>query len=191
MSDLNIPSLRRSLAEAPGQPISDSSLSPAGVMLLVYPIDGRYHVLLNRRTDTVEDHKGEIALPGGRVEERDGSVEEAALRETHEEMGILPKDVDVLGELDGVATISNYAVTPFVGTIPYPYTFDPSPSEVAEVIEVPVGVLSDPRSHRSQAWLVDGRREDGVAYAHDGNVIWGATAMILGSFLERVNGAVT
>ncbi len=80
--------IRRILAENPKKTVVDSSLTPAGVTLLVYPKDGEYCILLNKRTDTVDDHKGEISFPGGRRDPEDRTLLDTALRETHEEMGI-------------------------------------------------------------------------------------------------------
>ena len=102
--------VRRILSSHPKKSISDPTLAPAGVFLLIYNKSGEYCVLLNKRTQQVEHHKGEISFPGGSKDPEDETLLQTALRETHEEMGILPKDIDVLGQLDGVATISNYVV---------------------------------------------------------------------------------
>ena len=97
--------IRRILSENPKKAVFDSSLTPAGVTLLLYPKDGEYCILLNKRSDTVDDHKGEISFPGGRKDPEDKTLLDTALRETHEEMGISPNDIDVLGEscLQGLA----------------------------------------------------------------------------------------
>ena len=186
---MDIATLRRALAAAPESSSLDPSLVPAGVLVLIYPKEGDYHVLLNKRSDSVEDHKGEIAFPGGRTENGDGSVLETALREAHEEMGIAPADVEVLGRLDDVATISNYAITPFVGTIPYPYVFAPNPNEVAEVLEEPIQELADPANHRVETRVYDGKLESRVAYAYDGRLVFGATARVVDNLLDCVGQA--
>ena len=188
MADRTTAALRRVLAENPKKALDGTSLEPAGVLLLVYPKGGEYCVLLNRRTDTVEDHKGEIAFPGGRREKSDRTLLETALRETHEEMGIDPEQVEVLGELDDVATISNYVISPHVGTIPTSSRFKPNVHEVAEVLEVPVRSLADEGSVRHEAKIVDGRVKRRRSYVYRGDLIWGATARVLDRFLELLEG---
>lgn len=189
MKSSTITEIQRALSQTPKKSLDDPSLAPAGVLLLVYPKNGEYCVLLNKRSDAVEDHKGEIAFPGGRMDEADGTVLETALREAHEEMGIAPQDVGVLGELDDVPTISNYLISPFVGTIPQSYDFKPDSDEVAEVLEAPISALRDERNHRDVVRLVDGRPINTPAYAYEGHLVFGATASVLTRFLDLTNGA--
>ena len=179
--------VRRVLAESPERTLDDPALSPAGVMLLLYPKDGGYAVLLNKRSDTVDHHRGEVSFPGGRRDESDRSLLHTALRETHEEIGVRPEDVDVLGKLDEVATVSNYAISAFVGAIPEGYRFTPSRAEVAEIIELPVGPLIGGAFDRNETRLVDDRPVRWPSYAYDGRVIWGATARVLARFVELMS----
>ena len=154
---------------------------------MVYPKDGETHVLLNRRSEYVENHKGEIAFPGGAREEGDETLLDTALRETWEEMGIAQSDVTVLGELDDIVTISDFVVTPYVGEISGGYCFTPN-AEVDAVIEAPLAALLDPGSVRDDVRMVDGKVTRRAAYAYDGHVIWGATAMILDGFVRILRG---
>ena len=188
LEDRTITAVRRVLAENPKKALDGSSLEPAGVLLLLYPRDGEYRVLLNRRTDTVEDHKGEIAFPGGRMEKSDRTLLETALRETQEEMGIDPEQVEVLGELDDEVTISNYVISPYVGTIPPSSRFKPNDREVAEVLEVPVGSLADEGSVRYEAKIAQGGVQESRSYVYRGELIWGATARVLDRFLGLLEG---
>ena len=181
--------IRRILAENPKKTVVDSSLTPAGVTLLIYPKDGEYCILLNKRTDTVDDHKGEISFPGGRKDPKDKTLLDTALRETHEEMGISPDDVDVLGEIDDIPTNTSYLISTFVGTIPYPYEFAPSEAEVAEVLEVPISTLMDHNSVRDEVRVRDGELMNSVSYSYGGHLIFGATARILSRFLELLGTA--
>ena len=181
--------IRRILTENPKKTVVDSSLTPAGVTLLLYPKDGEYCILLNKRTDTVDDHKGEISFPGGRKDPEDKTLLDTALRETHEEMGISPDDVDVLGEIDDTPTNTSYLISTFVGTIPYPYEFAPSEAEVAEVLEVPISTLMDINSARDEVRVRDGELVNSVSYSYDGHLIFGATARILSRFLELLDTA--
>ncbi len=160
---------------------------PAGVMLLLFEKNGEQHLLLEKRSNQVEDHKGEISLPGGRREDVDSSLQETALRETHEEVGVLPQDVDVLGELDDFAPLSKYVISPFVGAIPHPYDFVPNEREVAEIVELPLSVLTDESHLRHEVRLSDGHLAGRPAFGYEGHFIWGATAMVLGRFLEIVS----
>ena len=181
--------IRRILTDNPKKTVVDSSLTPAGVTLLLYPKDGEYCILLNKRTDTVDDHKGEISFPGGRKDPADKTLLDTALRETQEEMGISPDDVDVLGEIDDIATNTSYLISTFVGTIPYPYKFAPSEAEVAEVLEVPISTLMDYNSARDEVRVRDGELVNSVSYSYDGHLIFGATARILSRFLELLDTA--
>ena len=184
MQDATVAAVRSVLAQHPKKAVDDPSLAPAGVMLLLYPRDGEYVILLNKRSDLVEDHKGEVSFPGGRKDEGDRTLLDTALREASEEMGINPQDVVVLGELDDVATRTSYVVSTFVGTIPPSYCFSPNEREVAEVIEVPLRALKDESSHRGEARILDGQPVSNPAYAYGGHVIFGATARILSGFLK-------
>jgi 8-oxo-dGTP pyrophosphatase MutT (NUDIX family) len=166
--------------------ITDPSLMPAAVMLLLYPKDGEYCVLLNKRSQLVEHHKGEISFPGGARDPEDRDFLDTALRETEEEMGINRADITVLGRLDDVVTRSNFGVRVYIGTIPYPYTFKPSVIEIAEVLEVPISALFDPANLRHETRLVDGLAATARSYAYREHLVFGATAKILQQFLETV-----
>ncbi len=181
--------IRRILAENPKKTISDPSLIPAGVLLLLYPKDGEYCVLLNKRTDQVEHHKGEISFPGGSKDARDATLLDTALRETYEEMGIRPEDVEVLGQMDDTPTSTNFLIATTVGTIPYPYDFNPSELEVAEVLEVPLPALMDDETRRDEVRIVDDDLEHVPSYVYQGHLIFGATARVLSRFLELLETA--
>ena len=164
--------------------VEDPSLAPAAVLLLIYPKGGEHCILLNRRSDGVEHHKGEIAFPGGGEDPEDKDFLDTALREVHEEMGIMPQHVTVLGQLDDVATRSNFGVRVFVGTSPYPYPFQPNAREIDEVLEVPVRVLRNPSNVREEVRWLDGRTYRHYSYAYGEHLVHGATAQILTQFLE-------
>ena len=161
-------------------------LMPAAVMLLLYRKDDDYCVLLNKRSMTVEYHKGEMSFPGGAKDPEDADFEATARRETHEEMGIAPEDITLLGRLDDNVTRSNFLVKVFVGTIPYPYEFRPSSVEIAEVVEIPLSVLRDPASWRWDSRLEDGQRTAVRSYGYREHLVYGATAQILDQFLDVV-----
>ncbi len=169
--------------------VDTPGLRASAVLLLVYPKDGSHCVLFNKRTDTVEFNKGEICFPGGAMDPEDADLRATALREAHEEMGVRPDDVTLLGELDETTTRAGFVIRPFVGTIPYPYAFTVSSQEVAAVLEVPLSVLYDRGMVREEARAQsDGRLVRAYTYAYDGHLIYGATARILTQFLELVRG---
>ena len=177
------------LSPGPSGAAYDATLVPASVMVLMYPKDGEYCILLNKRTHTVEHHKGEVSFPGGRKDEGDKTLLDTALRETHEEMGVRPQDVEVLGRLNDTPTSTGFLIAPFIGTIPYPYDFSPSDEEVAEVLEVPVRELMDESSRRDEVRIVDGALVNAPAYAHRGHLIHGATGRLLEQIVQRVSSA--
>ncbi len=176
--------LQQVLAKRVKKNITDSDLMPAAVLLLLYAKEGAYHVLLNKRSELVEHHKGEISFPGGARDPEDRDFLDTALRETEEEMGVKRGDVTILGELDDIVTRSNFGVRVYVGTIPYPYPFQPSQDEIAEVLEVPLSVLQDPANLRQDARWVDNQLTTSYAYACGEHLVFGATATILEQFLD-------
>jgi 8-oxo-dGTP pyrophosphatase MutT (NUDIX family) len=172
------------LAERVKVDITDSDLMPAAVLILLYAKNGSFHVLLNKRSELVEYHKGEISFPGGARDPEDRDFVDTALRETEEEMGVSRGDITILGQLDDIITRTNFGVRVYVGTIPYPYPFNPSADEIAEVLEIPISVLQDPTNLLQDARLVDGELSITISYACDGHVVFGATATILEQFLD-------
>jgi 8-oxo-dGTP pyrophosphatase MutT (NUDIX family) len=183
-----VEALRSALAERmPAVEVAEGAV-PAGVLVPLQYHDGEWHVILNVRSDKVGQHKGEIAFPGGRLEPDDPDMTACALRETWEEMGINPQDVDVLGPLNALLTRTNFLVWPTLGVVPHPYAFRPDPGEVAKVIEVPLPSLMDESSVRHEARLsLDGTLLRRTAYSHGNHLVFGATAWILSDLLDLVN----
>ena len=182
--------IRRIVAETPRRTVDDPSLTPAGVMVLIYPNNGDHCVLLQKRSIKVDSHKGEISFPGGKKDPEDITILDTALRETHEEMGVHPQDVEVFGALDETATTSGFCTSPFAGTIPYPYEFSPQEEEVAEVLEVPVSSLLDTANRRDEIRIANGDLQDAPVFAYDGHIIFGATARILDRFIELLETSI-
>ena len=176
--------IRKALSRRATISVDDPSLTPAAVLLVLYAKDGEYCVLLNKRSEEVEYHKGEISFPGGARDPEDKDFLDTALRETEEEMGIDRKDVTILGELDEVVTTSRFHVKVFVGSIAYPYKFKPSAMEIAEVLEVPIPSLNDPSNLRIETRWEDGVSVSTRSYAFKEHLIYGVTARILQQFLE-------
>jgi 8-oxo-dGTP pyrophosphatase MutT (NUDIX family) len=157
----------------------------AAVLCPIFLKHGEPHILLTKRTDLVEHHKGEVSFPGGKLDDTDPDLLHCALRETSEEVGIDPQDVNVIGELDDFYTVAtNYLVVPFVGTIPYPYEFKPNDREIDEVLGVPMEIFFDPSRRRTEIWDVWGQKTKIVFYDWRDYTIWGATARILKHFID-------
>ncbi|HEV8353273.1 MAG TPA: CoA pyrophosphatase [bacterium] len=165
-------------------------LRRAAVLVPLFLADGRVHVLLTKRTETVEHHKGQVSLPGGSSDAGDADAVATALRETEEELGIPPHRVRVLGVLDDVPTfISGFVVTPVVGVIPHPLDLRISADEISEILIVPLDTFQDPSRVRVEERERDGERVQLFFYHHEGHEIWGATARILKGFVEQVFGS--
>ena len=176
--------VRRALAEHQRPVVEDAGLRPAGVVALVYGRGGESVVLLSKRSEALDRHPGEISFPGGRREVGDRSLMHTALRETSEEVGVDPADVEVLGELGRFTTISDYVISCFVGAIDHPYEFRVNSAEVDRLLEVPLGALLDRRSVRDDVRVVDGDLVVIPSFAYDGDLIFGATARILDRLLD-------
>ena len=139
-----IDSIRSALSKTSSpNSVNSDGLIEAAVAILVYPKPDSLTIILNKRTDRVEHHKGEISFPGGGRDPEDDSILDTALRETREEMGIAPEDIEIIAQLDQVSTRSGFSITPFVGIIPPDYDFEVSNIEIAEVLEVPIESLLD------------------------------------------------
>jgi 8-oxo-dGTP pyrophosphatase MutT (NUDIX family) len=157
----------------------------AAVLVPIVELDDRLHVVLTRRRSDMRRHAGEIAFPGGRSDPEDDSPTATALREAHEEVGLPPHNVEILGALSPVGTfVTGFAVYPVVGWVEHPGEWQLSPREVDVVLEL---ALDDLRAGYERRRLV--RR--GVpfttdAYVVDDHVVWGATGRMLTELLERL-----
>ena len=161
----------------------------SAVMLLLYAEAGAEHVLLQVR-GAVEQHAGEISFPGGRRDPGDATLLHTALRETHEEIGVQPHELEVLGQLDDTIVISsNHLMRPYVGAfLGAPREFATAAAEVHELLRVPLDHLRSPEAHGE--FVVDRRGELAVmpAYRFGEHVIWGATYRVLNQFLSVCEG---
>jgi 8-oxo-dGTP pyrophosphatase MutT (NUDIX family) len=167
--------------------IDEPARPRASVLIPLYRHRGELHVVLTRRSDEVEHHKGEISFPGGAYEATDSDLSFTALRECHEEIGVLPQHVRVLGRLDDVVTVSRFLVTVYVGALHdelSPYEWVTQPSEVAEVLEVPLLHLTERRNVIEVPRLRNGELVVSEAFQFGEHTIWGATARMLRNFLD-------
>ena len=174
-----IPPSAQGLSDGFRLPGREALVTPAAVLVpLVNRADG-LTVLLTQRSDTLPDHPGQISFPGGRVEPDDVSIEAAALREAHEEIGLPPEHVSVLGRLAQYQTVTGFAVTPVVGWIEPPFPIATDPVEVADVFEVPLAFLLDPGNQQRHFRMLGEVRRDYFAIPYAERYIWGATAAML------------
>jgi dephospho-CoA kinase len=180
--------IRRALSQREKKSCEAEGLTCAAVLIPMYQKAGEWHLVLTKRTEAMEYHKGQISFPGGAQHEKDASLKDTALRESWEEIGLDPADVEILGELDDTAThVTRFLISPFVGAIPYPYNFKANPEEVDEVISVPLDVLLDKRNFREETQSIGGQSVPQYFYRYGDRVIWGATARILKQFLEIID----
>ena len=161
---------------------------PAAVTALFYPVGGQWHLPLILRPASMVHHAGQISLPGGGTDPGE-TAETCALRELHEELGVDPNAVTVLGSLPPLFVYaSNFVVRPFVAIGTERPAFCPNPREVEELLELPLSHLMDERNHATHT-IVRGRlsfRAPCIEFG--GRHIWGATALILGELLEVISG---
>jgi 8-oxo-dGTP pyrophosphatase MutT (NUDIX family) len=144
-------------------------------------------LLFTRRTERLARHSGQVSFPGGRSEADDLSPVETALRETFEETGIAPSFVTVAGYLDRYLTGTGFDIQPVVGVVKDGFVLTPDPREVAEIFEVPLAFLADPANRRRESREVGGRKRSFYAFSYGGHEIWGATAAIVVSLVQRLD----
>ncbi len=185
--------LRRELAQvesAPREAFANKS-NAAAVLVPLFERRGDLHVVYIRRSDHVESHRGQVAFPGGRVDPADPTLLDAALREAHEEVGLEPGAIEVLGAFPTLSTMSSgIVVAPFVGVIRADAALHAAPSEVAEIFDVPLTALKDRRYRGSYRWRrTGGEMGEFPAILYAGQTIWGLTLRITERMLAILDGA--
>jgi 8-oxo-dGTP pyrophosphatase MutT (NUDIX family) len=169
---------------APGP---DRTLRPAAVLVPLIQRQSGIQVVLTKRSSRLEHHPGQIAFPGGKVEQSDESVFAAAVREAHEEIALPLASVEVLGALAPHETVTNFIVTPVVGRINGDFVAQPEAGEVAEVFEVPLAFVTDPSRFTVESRMWQRRRRYYYTVPYGPYYIWGATARILRGLAERMS----
>lgn len=159
---------------------------PAAVLVPLVTRRSGVQVVLTRRTEALRHHAGQVSFPGGGIDPQDAGPLSAALREAHEEIGLLPSAVSPIGFLDPFLTVSAFHVFPLVASIDPEVIFTAEPGEVAEVFEVPLDFLLDPINMRHGQTEYAGRLRDWVEFSFAGHRIWGATAGMLVNLRQRL-----
>jgi 8-oxo-dGTP pyrophosphatase MutT (NUDIX family) len=166
---------------------SDLPIRDSGVLLLLYPSGGSLCTVLMKRPEYGGPHSGQISFPGGKSEKEDGSLIDTALRESHEETGISPASVEVLGILTPlIIPVSSFKLLPVVGFILEKPVFVIDPIEVEYLIEAEIRLLLKGGVVKREVLVLGDQSIDVPYYDIHGNHVWGATAMILSEFLEIV-----
>ncbi|SFB72918.1 NUDIX domain-containing protein [Halobiforma haloterrestris] len=162
----------------------DDQKYDAAVLAPIVERDGEDYLLFTRRADHLGEHPGQMSFPGGGAEPEDDSILETALREANEEIGLEPDEAEVVGRLDDIRTVTEYAVTPFVGRVP-DREYERDDDEVAEIVLLPLSGLLDPENYEYERRDHPYYGDIVIHYFHvDGYTVWGATGRILVQLLE-------
>lgn len=163
---------------------------PAAVFMPLVQRPTGVHVLFTRRALHLYDHAGQICFPGGRIEPADADEVAAAIRETHEEIGVSPEYIHPIGVQPGFVTTTGFTMTPVIGELRPGFTVTPDKSEVAEVFEVPLSVLMDTAQHHlHRTHLGDGNDRYYFSITWQSYFIWGATAALIRNFYHYLAAA--
>jgi len=177
--------LRERLASPPPRRLAANDLRQASVLVPLYVDAGELWTVLTQRTEDLPNHRGQIAFPGGSRELKEDPWG-AALRETQEEIGLDPKLVLRLGELDEQESSTGFRVVPCVGAIPHGSEFEPNEAEIADVFSLPLTAFANPRMVEEQEVLINGVRRNILIYHIGNRRIWGLTARVLQNLLVRL-----
>lgn len=178
-SDTLLRQLGEFRCRSPRREIAPAGLIPAAVLVPLVPGKRETHLLLTRRTDTVETHKGHVAFPGGMVDEDDRDRTATALRETDEELGIGAGAIEPIGYLDDLATPTGFLITPVLGILSGTPAITPNPAEVAESFLVPLSFFENDIHCRRVSRATEFGLRETWQYDFEGRIIWGATAAII------------
>ncbi len=165
--------------------VPDCKLTPAAVLVGVRA--ETESVILTKRSARLKHHPGQIAFPGGKQDDTDATIINAALREAEEEIGLPAQLVETLGTLPPHQTVTGYQVTPVLALVSGHYDPVPEAGEVSEVFEVPLSHLADPSMFRIEGRIWQGRKRLYYTVPYGPYYVWGATARILRALADRMS----
>lgn len=169
----------------------DSPPKPAAILVPLLEAGGKWHLLYIRRTEIPGDyHSGQVAFPGGAREQTDFDLKYTALREANEEIGLIPENVKIIGQLPDVITISNFHVRSYIGEIKWPFDISISEDEVVRAFTIPLSWLANANNFRLEHRNIPGiDMPQPVVYyeKYQGELLWGFSARITTYFLETIN----
>ena len=166
--------------------IEHPEFKPSAVLMPFFCDDNEIKLLFTIRDKNLKHHKGEISFPGGKQEQQDKDLIETALRETEEEVGIKRDQIEIMGRLDDLFTITKYIITPFIGIIKGKFKIITSDAEVFRVIKVPLSIFGKNGCFQEEAWQQNKTSYPIYYYYYRRNIIWGATAYIMNQFMEII-----
>lgn len=193
--NLDVAALRQRLRRSPppfsvygddGTGREQAALTAAAVLVPIVPRDAGLSVIFTQRTTHLKAHSGQVSFPGGRAEPHDATPEFTALREAHEEIGLAMERVEVVARLPDYLTRTGFRVTPVVGLVTPPFDLAPDPREVADIFEVPLAFLLDPRNHQRRTRELQGQTVGYYVMEFGGRTIWGATAGMVVNLYRHV-----
>ena len=170
--------------------LNDQTLTRAGVLVPLVIENNELCVILTKRTDEVEHHKGQVSFPGGTMDPFDGSMIDTALREAEEEIGLMRKAVEVLGLFDDFQTPSGFCITPVVGVLSFIPPFILNKTEVSDVFQVPLSFFLHSTNKRIERREYHGSMIDVYFYHYGSHEIWGVTAKMLHAFLHALTAGI-
>lgn len=168
------------------QAMVTAKMRDAAVLVPVVDRGSEATLLLTQRTDTLRQHSGQIAFPGGAIDPTDGTAERAALREANEEIGLAADRAEIIGNLPRYLTGSGFSITPILAVVKTPFDVQPNPDEVADIFEVPLSFLMNPDNHRRESRIFNGKERFYYAMPYHERFIWGVTAGIIRGLYERL-----
>ncbi|NHI91820.1 MAG: CoA pyrophosphatase [Candidatus Lokiarchaeota archaeon] len=166
--------------------IKHSDFKPSAVLMPFFWEDNEIKIILTIRHKDLKHHRGEISFPGGKQDDDDKNLIDTALRETEEEVGIKRDQIEILGRLDDLFTITKYIITPYVGLVKGNFKVNISDAEVHKVIKVPLHIFGENGCFQEETWEQNKTIYPIYYYYWRRNIIWGATAYIMNEFIEII-----
>lgn len=178
--------LRTNLKNREKRSINFPGYRKAAVMMLFFEKNNAPHVLLQLRTDRVSTHKGQVSMPGGGFDSTDRDLLYTALRETHEETGIAPSAIELIGEFDEYISIMGFQVNVFAGALNGEVEYVACDDETEQILEVPFSLFYNEEFFKCEKLTHEGREFDVYYYDFNGITVWGMTARILTDFSRKI-----